>query len=188
MRTIVLVDGQNLFHLAKRTWGNNAPYTWPSYDVQKLAVTLVSRVPGRSLAQVHFYTGVPDRRARPSLYRFWHNKLNHLQGQGVVVYQGRISSGDQEKGVDVRLALDLIRATYEKRYETAIIVSQDADFGPAVSLSKEIAHAQGRTLDFESAFPFSPGKGSRVGIPDTNWVHIDKAMYDACLDLTDYRT
>ena len=59
--------------------------------------------------------------------------------------------------MDVSLALDLVQATYEQRYETAIIVSQDADFGPAVLLAKKIARVQGRQLLFESAFPLGPG-------------------------------
>ena len=39
------------------------------------------------------------------------------------------ASAEEEKGVDVSLAIDLIQATYEKRYEVAIIVSKDSDFG-----------------------------------------------------------
>ena len=59
--------------------------------------------------------------------------------------------------MDVCLALDLVRATYDQGYEAAIIVSQDWDFGPAVRLAKEIARAQGRRLVFESCFPADPG-------------------------------
>ena len=55
-----------------------------------------------------------------------------------------MNAGGQEKGVDVSLALDLVRATYERSYEAAIIVSQDWDFGPAVRLVKEIARVQDR--------------------------------------------
>ena len=50
----------------------------------------------------------------------------------------------------MHVSLDLVRATYDRRYEAAIIVSQDWDFGPAVRLAKEIAQAQGRRLGFES--------------------------------------
>ena len=86
MRTIVLIDGQNLYHLAKRAWASNAssPYAWPSYDVEKLADTLVSRIPGRILAETSFYTGVPDPAAGP-VQRFWHsfwsNKIRYLRSR-----------------------------------------------------------------------------------------------------------
>ena len=43
---------------------------------------------------------------------------------------GQSERGRAGKGVDVSLALDLMRATYQRQYETATIVSQDWDFGP----------------------------------------------------------
>ncbi len=195
MRTVVLVDGQNLYHLARRAWAPNppdasSPYAWPSYDVEKLAHALVARSPGRSLAQIRFYTGVPDPGAGSSQsywHGFWSNKLRYLRSRSVYVYRGRVSSGGQEKGVDVSLALDLVRATYERRYEAAIVVSQDWDFGPAVRLAKLIAQSQKRSLVFESSFPVGPGTSSRRGVPGTTWVPIDQATYDACHDPTDYR-
>lgn len=110
-----------------------------------------------------------------------------MEQQGIIVFQGRINSRGQEKGVDVSLALDLIQATYEQRYETVVIVSQDSDFGPAVRLSKTIANSQGRTPTFCSAFPNERGKVSRRGIPGTTWFHIGKETYDACHDPGDYR-
>ena len=172
MRTIVLIDGQNLYHLARLAWApvpvdRSSVYSWPSYDVELLAAHLVARLPQRELSEVRFYTGVPA----PSVNRFWHdfwtNKCRHLRNQGVHVYTGRVNSAGQEKGVDVSLALDLIEATHEQRYDAAIIVSQDNDFGPAVKLAKEIARSQGRYLMFESAFPIEGGSTSTRGVPGT---------------------
>ncbi len=37
-----------------------------------------------------------------------------------------------EKGVDVRLALDLAEGAFEKRFDTAILVSSDTDLIPAL--------------------------------------------------------
>ena len=192
MRSIVLIDGQNLFHLAKRAWApadarSSSQYAWLSYDVERLAGALVSRVPGRVLSEVRFYTGVPDRLSQRFWHIFWTNKLRYLRNRGVYVYAGRVSSGGQEKGVDVSLALDLVQATHEQRYEVAIIVSQDWDFGPAIRLAKAIAQSQGRNLAFESAFPVGPGSSSNRGVPGPKWIPIDKATYDACRDPKDYR-
>ncbi len=118
MRTLVLIDGQNLYHLARRAWasGSSSPYAWPSYDVEKLAGALVARTPGRTLTETRFYTGVPDPSEGPSQlfwHSFWSNKIRYLRSRGVYVYRGRVNAGGQEKGVDVSLALDLVRATYE---------------------------------------------------------------------------
>ncbi|MXZ91486.1 MAG: NYN domain-containing protein [Chloroflexi bacterium] len=191
MDTIVFIDGQNLYHLARSSWlvnpsDKSSPYTWASYDVAKLANALTAREPGRTLTEVRFYTGVPDEFSRPSLHGFWTNKIRYLRNGGIYVYQGKVNAGG-EKGVDVSLALDLVQATHERRFDVAIIVSQDSDFGPAVGLAKQIAASQNRTLKFESAFPFHRGRVSPRGVPGTTWVHIDQAMYDACFDPRDYR-
>ena len=195
MNTIVLIDGQNLFYGAKHAWASPnpalpSPYEWPSYDIEKLADALASKTPGRVLSEIRFYTGVPNRNGGTS-QRFWHhfwtNKLRHLNNMGIYTYRGKINAVGQEKGVDVSLALDLVRATYEERYDVTIIVSQDSDFGPAVKLAREVGEGQGRKLYFESAFPLGPGTTYTRGIPGTTWVPIDQATYDTCHDPRDYR-
>ena len=189
MRTLVLIDGQNLYRLAMRAYGRVYPYHWPSYDVVKLANALVSRIPGRTLAEVRFYTGVPSKSQSADWHKFWNNKLRALQRQEVYVYRGRLTpSGEnvQEKGVDVSLAIDLVQATHQQSYDVAIVVSQDSDLTPAVELAKKVAQDQTRTVDFESAIPRVPGR-RLFGITGTTWIPIDKTTYDKCLDLTDYR-
>lgn len=189
MRVLVSFDGQNLYRLAKDAFGPGYPYHWPSYDVMKLADALATRIPGRTLVEVRFYTGVPTARQDEFWNGFWNNKLRHIGRQGVHVYRGRLyyyGQQVQEKGVDVRLAVDLVEATYAQRYDVAILVSQDGDLVPAVDLAKEVARDQSRTVQFESAFPQVPGKRP-FGIDKTTWVPIDKATYDACLDYSNYR-
>ena len=106
LRAIVLIDGQNLYHGAKSAWAptppvSSSPYGYPSYDVEKLAQALVSRLPGRSIAQIRFYTGVPNPDAGP-MAKFWHgfwtNKLRYLASRGIYIYKGRVNPGGQEKG------------------------------------------------------------------------------------------
>lgn len=153
-----------------------------------MAESLCARVPGRTLVSIRFYTGVPNPKQSAFWHGFWSNKLRYLGSPGIYVYRGRINPGGQEKGVDVSIAIDLVRLTYEKAYETAIIVSQDWDLGPAVALAKKIAASQGRVLAFESAFCYQPGSTLSIrGIPGAAWIHIDKAMYDLWFDPTDYR-
>ena len=193
METIVFIDGQNLYHRARDAWApdppvQHTPYSWPSYDVEKLAAWIIRRVPGRVLKQIRFYTGVPNS-SGTERNRFWHgfwtNKLRHLRNRGVYVYTGHVNPGGQEKGVDVSLAIDLIQLTHERSYDTAVIVSQDWDFGPAVRLARKIAHGQGRALDFESVFPLNPQ--NRRGVPGTTWIHIDQRTYDSFYDPTEFR-
>lgn len=190
MKTIVFFDGQNVYHLAKDLWSprpyvSGSPYGYPSYDVEKLADCLVKLDAKRVLSEIRFYTGVPDPNIDHFWSGFWNNKLRYIRSRGHHVFRGRVNPGGQEKGVDVSLAIDLIWLTYQQKYDAAIIVSQDADFGPAVALAKQIAKDQQRSLQFFSAFPCA--NATERGVPGTNWVYIDKEMYDSCFDSIDYR-
>ena len=60
------IDGQNLFHAARESFG----HTFPNYHVLALSQAVCNRAGGQ-LSQVRFYTGVPDRQDDP----FW----NHLR-------------------------------------------------------------------------------------------------------------
>ena len=188
MRTIVLIDGQNLYHLARVAWGTGgsiqaSPYNWPSYDVAKLAAALVALTPGRTLAKVCFYTGVPDS---GRWHQFWNGKLRRLRNQGIVVTRSAVSRNGREKGTDISLAVDLVTDTYEQEYDVAIIVSQDADFAPAVRRAKEVAQKQGRFVTIQSSFPEVTGRQSS-GIRGTRFIPIDKSLYDTCLESDRYR-
>lgn len=191
---IVFMDAQNIYHLAREAWAPKpaqgwSPYSFPSYDVERLANLLVLTKPDRVLQGIRFYTGVPSVQQNAFWHDFWTNKLRHLANRHVYIYKGRINPTGQEKGVDVSIAIDLIKLTYEKAYEVAIIASQDWDFGPAIKLAKEIAKNQHRTLEFESAFPFdATSQTNDRGVPGTEWKHITKQMYDACYDTREYRT
>ena len=47
-----------------------------------------------------------------------------MDGQGLrLLYRGRMNPGVREKGVDVSPALDLVRATYDWRYQVDNIAS-----------------------------------------------------------------
>lgn len=44
----------------------------------------------------------------------------------------------KEKGVDVKLAVDILDFAYQNKYDTAIIVSSDTDLIPAISRAREL--------------------------------------------------
>lgn len=58
-RAVTFVDGQNLFHAARASFG----YSYPNYDVLALS-RAVCRTAGWTLTDVRFYTGIPDPSSR----------------------------------------------------------------------------------------------------------------------------
>jgi len=93
----------------------------------------------------------------------------------------------QEKGIDIRIALDVIRFAWDDRFDVALIISQDQDLSEVAQEIRRIAVRQGRWIKIASAFPFSPASENRRGIDKTDWIKIDRALYDSCLDPIDYR-
>ena len=197
-RVHAFVDGQNLFHSAKEAFGHQ----YPNYDPLKLAQAVCGQQ-GWQLDQVHFYTGVPDLSDNPTWYHFWTKKLAHLRRKGVTVFRRtlryrnqtvRLPDGSdhtflvgQEKGVDMRMGLDIVGAAIANVCDVALVFTQDQDFTEVADDVRLIAQSQRRWFRIASAFPYSPTTKNRRGIDRTDWIQIDRATYDACLDPRDYR-
>jgi hypothetical protein len=93
----------------------------------------------------------------------------------------------QEKGVDVRLALDVVRLARERAFDVALLFSQDQDLSEVADELRAIARDQNRWIKPACAFPQSPTARNRRGVNKTDWIPIDRTMYDACIDSNDYR-
>ena len=93
----------------------------------------------------------------------------------------------QEKGIDVRIALDIIRATLQNACDVCLVFSQDQDLSEVADEVRIIAREQGRWIKMASAFPVSPTAKNTRGINGTDWIKIDRKTYDACIDPNDYR-
>ena len=197
-RAIAFVDGQNLFYAAKNAFGHH----YPNYDVAALAASLC-KTRGWQLDEVRFYSGIPDAADDAFWNHFWTAKLAQMGRQNIRVFSRplryrnqviRLPNGQshtflvgQEKGVDVRLALDIVSLAYKRAYDIALVMSQDQDLSEVADEVREIARQQNRWLKMASAFPASPASQNRRGINGTDWIKIDRAIYDGCLDTRDYR-
>jgi hypothetical protein len=93
----------------------------------------------------------------------------------------------EEKGIDVRISLDVIGLANRRAYDVAVVFSQDQDLSEASDEIRELSKWQNRWIKMVCAFPLSPTSTNRRGINRTDWVPLDKAIYDACLDPRDYR-
>lgn len=187
-----------VYHAVRESFG----YTYPNFDVLALAQA-VCRLRDWKLIQVRFYTGVPDSDDNPFWNYFWTNKLAMLGRQGVTTYarplryrnqRVRLPNGaehtflaGEEKGIDVRIAIDVIRMAHAGEYHVGIIFSQDQDLSEAAKEIRSIAREHGRWIELACAFPLSPTTRNRRGIDRTDWIPIDRETYDACLDRRDYR-
>lgn len=188
-RAAVFVDGQNLFHAAKREFG----HLIPNYDIGKLAAA-VCRKNGWQLRSIRFYTGVPDSAASPKWRAFWAARFREMHERGIEIvsrplrYDRRPRAGDigREKGIDVRLALDAIAAANENECDVAAIFSQDQDLAEVAAEIRRIAVRENRWIKIACAYPLGEKSANRRGINGADWISIDRAIYDSCVDSRDY--
>lgn len=203
-RATAFFDGQNLYHAAREAF----QYRYPNYDPIALA-DRVCETRGWLLTQVCFYTGVPPRRRDPFWHDFWIAKLGALGHRNsnklaVKVFSrplryrlvasqtenGELAVFDagQEKGIDVRIALDVIRQAHARSYDVAVIFSQDQDLAEVATEIRAVAREQQRWIKVASAFPVSRNRRNRRGINGTDWIPISGELYETCLDERDYRS
>jgi uncharacterized LabA/DUF88 family protein len=197
-RTVAFIDGQNLFYGVKEAFG----YTHPNYDVLALPKAICA-MQGWDFVQARFYTGIPDMSDNKFWHVFWSKKLLAMSRQGVHIYSRslryrnkrvKLPGGTyatfltgEEKGIDVRIALDIIRMAHRKEFDIALVFSEDQDLSEVSEEIRTISREQNRWIKMACAFPYSPTHKPR-GINKTDWIRIDKTIYDSCIDTRDYRS
>jgi len=197
-RAVAFVGGQDLFHAVKESFG----YFHPNYDV-KLLVEKICANQGWIIEGINFYTGVPDHQDDALWNTFWNKKLANMGKKDIKVFARPLRYRNEtvklpdgktytvlvgrEKGIDVRIALDVIAFALDGAYDVALVFSQDQDLMEVADEVRKIARQQNRWIKIASAFPKSPTYRNTRGINKTDWIPIDRATYDSCIDPKDYR-
>jgi uncharacterized LabA/DUF88 family protein len=137
MRGFVFIDGSNFYFKLKQLSGSfDRRADLLSFDFQCFVTWLVSP---NELAGTRYYIGAvkqdgSDKGKR--LYADQQRLFSKLDLQGIEVVPGHLirhpDKTFHEKGVDVRLAVEMIRLAREDRYDQAYLLSSDTDLVPAV--------------------------------------------------------
>lgn len=176
----------------------------PNCDHAKLVNAVVNMETGRQLDRATLYQGVPKTEHDAPKNRWWNRKLAMVGRSGVRVERRNMKLRELkinldgivhfehtvprlvEKGIDLKLGLDLVRYANSQAYDVAIIFSQDGDLVEAVEEVHRIATEQNRWVQVECAYPFTPVGDCRP-INRTLQRQITRVIYDTCIDPTDYR-
>ena len=131
-RVMIFIDGSNLYHVLKQNTDKQ------NLDYKKFSDKLCG---DRELIRTYYYNIRQESPDNPQLAQSQDRFLNGLyQTEFLEVKLGIWKQRGQtmvEKGVDVMIASDLISHAYEDHYDTAILVSGDADFYPALQVVKD---------------------------------------------------
>ncbi len=197
-RAVSFFDGQNLYRHAKDAFGHHHP----NFDPRKLADAVCAERGWRNRG-VRFYTGVPSADRAPMWHGYWTRRLTAMRRAGIVVASRplryrveriRLPDGsihevpvEREKGIDLRLGLDIVRMARNAELDVAIVFSQDQDLAEVAREVRDISRSGDRWLKMASAFPTGPRASSTRGIDRTDWIPMDREFYNSCLDDRDYR-
>ena len=133
-RVAIFIDGSNFYHSVKDTFN--------FHDNQiDFAMLIEILRKSRLLIGVYYYNASLDRGYNEEIYwkqQKFFDELRRIPGFHVIPCRMRKMKkpdGSYEfavKGDDIHLATDLISFAYENTYDTAILVSGDGDFVPAI--------------------------------------------------------
>lgn len=145
-RVAIFIDGSNLYHALEATVKRH------DLNYADFVKTLCG---DRGLFRTYYYNALQDVAARPDAFREQQEFLDTLRKTPYLeVRLGIIKTtqGTQiEKGVDIMLATDLLYFAWNNFYDTAVLVSGDADFAYALQAVKnmgkhvEVAYFEGAT-------------------------------------------
>jgi uncharacterized LabA/DUF88 family protein len=187
---VTFFDCQNLFGAVKNLWN----YSFPNFDPVKLSKLIISNSFSThcKLVGIRLYTGIHDISINPVWFNFWNKKLIAHRSQDPRVFffttPLRYSNNiPREKGVDIRIALDLVRMARLNEYDIAVLFSQDNDFSEVAEEIRNTAQERQRWIKIASAYPVNQLHEKIRGVNKTDWIKISKSEYDSCIDPTDYR-
>jgi len=139
----VLIDGSNFYHRLKELGFKNLL----QFDFNGFFKFLVSK---DKLVSACYYVGQirteKNNKKSYKLFKAQRKLFSHLEKQKIKIYRGYILKSDSyhEKGVDVKIALDILIGAYENLYDKVILLSSDTDLLPAidkaVSLGKTVQY------------------------------------------------
>ncbi|MFA5742833.1 MAG: NYN domain-containing protein [Candidatus Paceibacterota bacterium] len=138
-RVIIFLDGSNFYHRLKDAELNLKQLL--GFNYKKFSEWLAH---GRNIVKCVYYVGlVRKEKGNPKSEELVKNQQRlfaSLKNQGWEVKTGfmMVHGRDyKEKGVDVKLAVDILDMAYQDQYDSAIIVSSDTDLIPGIEKAKE---------------------------------------------------
>ncbi len=153
-RVVIFIDGNNFYHIIKNMFKPSLKLRYLNFE--KFIKFLVG---DRKLIRTYYYNAPLDRKKNSQAYakqQKFFEKLSRIPNFKLVLCRmqkvkidGKITY--QIKEDDIHLAVDMVRLAHNNAYDTAILISSDGDFVPAIQAVKE----RGKNIEnvgFETKF------------------------------------
>ena len=140
-RVAIFIDGSNLYHILKDIYGTSKNMI--NFNFEKFSNLLIN---GRKGIRTYYYTAPLDRKKDEETYKKqqqFFEKIKQIQNFKLILCRMQKEKVDGKiiyvvKEDDIHLAVDMVKLAYNNAYDTAILVSSDGDFVPAIKAIQEI--------------------------------------------------
>jgi len=146
----VHIDGGNFFHSLKNCGIQEKDFDYRGF---------VNWLCGEDVENVIYYVGQVKRENNnpksEELYKSQQQRFERLKKAGFYIVRGRlvrIGGKFMEKGVDVRIGVDIAIGAAQDYYKKAFIVSSDSDLVPAVEFATLHGKKEITYVGFEESF------------------------------------
>ena len=141
-RVAVFIDGSNLYFKLRTLVPHKMDFI--RYHYRELALSLLNR--DERLSYIGYYVGAirdtkrtKDHEKTLELLKNQQKLFEQLRYQKIDIVKGYLLERDGkyfEKGVDVRLAVDILAMAQGKKYDVGIVISSDTDLIPAIQAAQ----------------------------------------------------
>lgn len=142
----IYIDGGNLYRSLKNL---GIPQKSMRVDYSAFMQDLVG---DRILVSKRYYVGIvrnaDNTEKGEQMVKSQQKFLEYLRTEGFDIKPGKIMYDDgkiREKGVDVKLSVDLVIGAVDNLYDTAIVISSDTDLIPAI---KYVRNAKNKKIEY----------------------------------------
>ena len=134
----VYIDGSNLYHTLRSVIHRI------DVDFGKFAAKLVGQ---RRLVRVYYYNAPVDQTKDAELYKSQQKFFQALRTidyfeviLGRLIYRNWPNEPPYEKGIDIKIATDMLVHGHRDNYDVAVLVTGDTDFADAIQAVKDLGH------------------------------------------------
>ena len=198
-RVKVFIDAQNLYKDARRSFFTPAdPGVRGQFSPRRFGEAVASlrtEPDDRQLVQVRVYTGRPSSARDPKSYgAHMRQCARWAQTPDVVVVPRSLryprnwpAEKAQEKGIDVHLAVDLVRGYALDEFDIGVVASTDTDLVPALEAVLELDRGRGYApIEVCAWFEDAYSKQLRVTGHEIYCHEFPRQIYNRVSDPTDY--
>jgi len=136
-KKLVQFDGSNFYNKVKKI----LPQTHlTNFDYANLAQTLTKDKAVETIYYVGEIRKYPGNKKSQTLYANQQKLFTALRNKNIKIKLGYLLFSDgkfHEKGVDVQIAVDIVRGAIKNEYDNLYLISSDTDLLPATKTAKD---------------------------------------------------